>query len=216
MRNNQTETLSSSSMVHVVDDDEAVLDAVGMLLDSIGLRNTCYQNAQLFLDAYSDEEFDKHKGCILLDIRMPFISGIECQHRLQKMGCNMPIIFVTGHGDVPTAVEAMKQGAIEFIQKPFREQQLIDAIQKALQINLKTQKRREKTQHTLTKLASLTKRETQILEAVVSGKANKVIAIEIHLSQRTVEIHRAHVMEKMGVKSLAELVKMVIEATPTD
>lgn len=216
MQNNQTETLSSSSMVHVVDDDEAVLDAVGMLLDSIGLRNTCYQNAQLFLDAYSDEEFDKHKGCILLDIRMPFISGIECQHRLEKMGCNMPIIFVTGHGDVPTAVEAMKQGAIEFIQKPFREQQLIDAIQKALQINLKTQKRREKTQHTLTKLASLTKRETQILEAVVSGKANKVIAIEIHLSQRTVEIHRAHVMEKMGVKSLAELVKMVIEATPTD
>jgi FixJ family two-component response regulator len=128
----------------------------------------------------------------------------------------MPIIFVTGHGDVPTAVEAMKHGAAEFIQKPFREQVLIDAIQKALQGNLKDQKRREKIKNSQLKLASLTKRETQILEAVVSGKANKVIAIEINLSQRTVEIHRAHVMEKMGVKSLAELVKVVIDASPAD
>jgi FixJ family two-component response regulator len=117
---------------------------------------------------------------------------------------------------VPTAVEAMKQGAIEFIQKPFREQQLIDAIQKALQINLKNQKRIEKVQQTQAKLKSLTNREIQILDAVVSGKANKVIAIELHLSQRTVEIHRAHVMEKMGVKSLAELVKIVIDASPQE
>jgi two-component system response regulator FixJ len=203
-------------MVHVVDDDEAVLDSVSMLLDSIGLTNTCYKDAQLFLDTYSEAEFDKHNGCILLDIRMPFISGIECQHRLQKMGCNMPIIFVTGHGDVPTAVEAMKKGAAEFIQKPFRDQVLIDAIQKALQINLKDQIRLEKIQQTQTKLASLTDRETQILEAVLLGKANKVIAIEIHLSQRTVEIHRAHVMEKMCVKSLAELVKIVVDASPSD
>jgi FixJ family two-component response regulator len=203
-------------MVHVVDDDEAVLDSVGMLLDSIGLSNTCYQDAQVFLDAYNEENFDKHNGCIMLDIRMPLISGIECQHRLEEMGCRMPIIFVTGHGDVPTAVEAMKHGALEFIQKPFREQQLIDALQKALQINLKDQKRLERIQLTQAKLASLTNRETQILDAVVSGKANKVIAIELHLSQRTVEIHRAHVMEKMEVKSLAELVKVVIDASPTD
>ena len=208
--------MSSSPMVHVVDDDEAVLDSVGMLLDSIGLSNTCYQDAQVFLDAYNEENFDKHNGCIMLDIRMPLISGIECQHRLEEMGCRMPIIFVTGHGDVPTAVEAMKHGALEFIQKPFREQQLIDALQKALQINLKDQKRLEKIQLTQAKLASLTNRETQILDAVVSGKANKVIAIELHLSQRTVEIHRAHVMEKMGVKSLAELVKIVIDASPTE
>ncbi|MFT6989402.1 MAG: FixJ family two-component response regulator [Paraglaciecola sp.] len=215
MQNNQSSSLSSSPMVHVVDDDDAVLDSVGMLLDSIGLINTCYKNAQLFLDSYSKTEFDKHNGCILLDIRMPFISGIECQHRLEQLGCRMPIIFVTGHGDVPTAVEAMKNGAAEFIQKPFREQVLIDAIQKALQANLKDQKHLEKIKITQTKLASLTPRESQILEAVVSGKANKVIAIEIHLSQRTVEIHRAHVMEKMGVKSLAELVKVVIDASPS-
>jgi two-component system response regulator FixJ len=216
MQNDQTKHVSSSPMVHVVDDDEAVLDSVGMLLDSIGLINTCYKNAQEFLDAYNETEFDKHNGCILLDIRMPLISGIECQHRLEQIGCRLPIIFVTGHGDVPTAVEAMKNGAAEFIQKPFREQLLIDAIQKALQANMKQQKRLKKVNQTQAKLASLTKRETQILDAIVTGKANKVIAIELHLSQRTIEIHRAHVMDKMEVKSLAELVKVVIDASQNE
>jgi len=216
MQNKQTKHVYSSPMVHVVDDDEAVLDSVAMLLNSIGLINTCYKDAQELLDAFSEAEFDKHNGCILLDIRMPFISGIECQHRLEQMGCPMPIIFVTGHGDVPTAVEAMKNGAAEFIQKPFREQLLIDAIQKALQANMKDQKRIEIVNQTRTKLASLTNRETQILNAIVTGKANKVIAIELHLSQRTIEIHRAHVMDKMEVNSLAELVKVVIDASPTD
>jgi two-component system response regulator FixJ len=216
MQKNQPKMLFASPIVHVIDDDAAVLDSIGMLLDSIGLSNICYTDAQVFLDALSEEKFEKHNGCILLDIRMPLISGIECQYKLEKMGCRMPIIFVTGHGDVPTAVEAMKHGAAEFIQKPFREQVLIDAIQKALQGNLKDQKRHEKIKKSQLKLASLTKRETQILEAVVSGKANKVIAVEINLSQRTVEIHRAHVMEKMGVKSLAELVKVVIDASSAD
>jgi FixJ family two-component response regulator len=213
MQNNHTMSLSASTMVHVVDDDAAVLDSVGMLLDSIGLKNTCYKDAQVFLNAYSDEKFDKSNGCILLDIRMPVISGIECQHRLEQLGCRLPIIFVTGHGDVPTAVEAMKHGAAEFIQKPFREQVLIDAIQKALQTNLKEQVHLEKIKQTRDKLALLTKREMQILDAVVSGKANKVIAIDLHLSQRTVEIHRAHMMEKMAVRSLAELVKVVLDAS---
>jgi two-component system response regulator FixJ len=216
MQNNQTKQLSSSPMVHVVDDDEAVLDSVGMLLDTIGLNNICYKDAQVFLEAFSEPEFDKHNGCILLDIRMPFISGIECQYRLEEMGCRMPIIFVTGHGDVPTAVEAMKHGAVEFIQKPFREQLLIDAIQKAIQVNIKDQKHLKEVKQTKDKLASLTTRENQVLEAVLSGKANKVIAIDLHLSQRTIEIHRAHVMEKMAVKSLAELVKVVMDASPTE
>ncbi|MFT5924525.1 MAG: two-component system response regulator FixJ [Paraglaciecola sp.] len=216
MQNNRTKHVTSSPVVHVVDDDEAVLDSVGMLLDSIGLKNICYKNAQGFLDSYSETEFDKHNGCILLDIRMPFMSGIECQHRLENMGCRMPIVFVTGHGDVPTAVEAMKNGAAEFIQKPFREQLLIDAIQKALQVNQRDQKRLNKVKLTQVKLATLTHRETQILDAIVTGKANKVIAIELNLSQRTIEVHRAHVMEKMEVKSLAELVKVVIDASPTD
>jgi two-component system response regulator FixJ len=216
MQHTQTKDVSFAPIVHVVDDDEAVLDSVSMLLDSIGLTNSCYNNAQVFLDAYNKTEFDKHNGCILLDIRMPFISGIECQHRLEKMDCRMPIIFLTGHGDVPTAVEAMKNGAAEFIQKPFREQVLIDAIQKALQTNMNQQKLLEKVKQNQEKLASLSHRETQILNAVVSGKANKVIAIELHLSQRTIEIHRAHVMDKMAVKSLAELVKVVIDASKND
>lgn len=216
MQKNQPSSLTEVAMVHVVDDDEAVLDSVGMLLDSIGVINTCYKDAQVFLDAYNQEKFDKCNGCILLDIRMPVISGIECQYRLEQLGCSMPIIFVTGHGDVPTAVEAMKHGAAEFIQKPFREQVLIDAIQKALQANLKTQKHLNKLKQTQSKLASLTNRETQILEGVVSGKANKVIAIDLHLSQRTVEIHRAHMMEKMEVSSLAELVKIVVDASYID
>jgi FixJ family two-component response regulator len=216
MQNNQTISLPATPMVHVVDDDEAVLDSVGMLLDSIGVINTCYKDAQIFLDAYNQAEFDKGNGCILMDIRMPVISGIECQHRLEQLGCSMPIIFITGHGDVPTAVEAMKHGAEEFIQKPYREQVLIDAIQKALQANIKNQEHLSKIKQTQDKLASLTNRETQILEGVVSGKANKVIAIDLHLSQRTIEIHRAHVMDKMGVKSLAELVKVVMDASPTD
>ena len=114
MLNNQSYNLSSSPVVHVIDDDEAVLDAVGMLLDSIGQRNTCYSNAQEFLDAYLEPNFDSQNGCIMLDMRMPVISGIECQNRLKKMGCTMPIIFVTGHGDVPTAVEAMKKGAFDY------------------------------------------------------------------------------------------------------
>ena len=216
MQNNQANHVSSSPMVHVIDDDVAVLDSVGMLLDSIGLINTCYQDAKQFLDAFSETDLNKHYGCILLDIRMPFISGIECQYRLEKMGCRLPIIFLTGHGDVPIAVEAMKKGAVEFIQKPFREQLLIDAIQKALQVNTIDQKRLEKINQTQSKLASLTNRETQILDSIVTGKANKVIAIELHLSQRTIEIHRANVMDKMGVKSLAELVKVVIDASSID
>ncbi|WP_299074339.1 response regulator [uncultured Paraglaciecola sp.] len=216
MQNNQVTAGMASPMVHVVDDDNAVLDSVGMLLDSIGINNSCYKDAQVFLEAYEKSEFNKQNGCILLDIRMPIISGIECQHRLVQMGCSLPIIFVSGHGDVPTAVEAMKHGAVEFIQKPFRDQVLIDAIQKALQVNASEQQKLEKIKQTRAKIALLTARETQILKAVVLGKANKVIAIDLHLSQRTIEIHRANVMEKMQVKSLAELVKVVIDAGPID
>jgi FixJ family two-component response regulator len=209
MENTKTKQLSVT--VHVVDDDDAVLDSVGLLLTTIGINNSSYSNAQTFLDAYCHPDFDKHSGCILMDIRMPVMSGIECQYRLDELGCTLPIIFITGHGDVPTAVETMKNGAFDLIQKPYREQVLIDAIQKALSENTSTQSQMKKISNTKERLATLTKRETQILEAILDGKANKVIAIELSLSQRTVEIHRAHVMEKMTVKSLAELVKIVLD-----
>jgi FixJ family two-component response regulator len=203
---------SESIIVHVVDDDDAVLDSVGLLLTSIGINNCTYSNAQAFLDAFCAPNFDKQNGCILMDIRMPVMSGIECQYRLDELGCNLPIIFVTGHGDVPMAVETMKNGAFDFIQKPYREQVLVEGIQKALLKNAREQEQLKIVVETKAKLSTLTKRETQILQAILDGKANKVIANELSLSQRTVEIHRAHVMEKMAVKSLAELVKLSLDA----
>ncbi len=210
------ETLNVSPVVYVVDDDEAVLDSVGLLLSSIGIVNSCYISAQAFLQAYSKEDFNRHHGCILLDIRMPHISGIECQHRLDEMDCQLPIIFVTGHADVPTAVETMKNGAFDFMQKPYREQVLIESIQKALLLNKRNQERLAQINMTKAKLAKLTTRESQILQLILRGKANKVIAIELSLSQRTIEIHRAHVMEKMEAKSLAELIKVVVDTQPSN
>ena len=212
MKNTLATPSKSNAVVHVVDDDDAVLDSLGLLLTSIGINNCTYNDAQAFIDAYNSRGFDKQYGCILMDIRMPVMSGIECQYRLEKLGCNLPIIFVTGHGDVQAAVETMKHGAFDFIQKPYREQALIDAIQKAVVKNANEQTQINKVIDTKTKLATLSNREAQILEAILDGKANKVIAVELSLSQRTVEIHRAHVMEKMAVKSLAELVKIVLDA----
>ena len=209
MKNTQTKQLNAA--VHVIDDDDAVLDSIGLLLTTIGINNHSYNNVQSFLDTYCHPDFDKYSGCILMDIRMPVMSGIECQYRLKELGCNLPLIFITGHGDVTTAVETMKNGAFDFIQKPYREQLLIDAIQKALSKNLSEQSRIRQTKQTKARLATLTSREIQILKAIVDGKANKVIAIELSLSQRTVEIHRAHVMEKMAVKSLPELVRIVLD-----
>jgi len=199
-------------IVHIVDDDHAVSDSVGLLLTSIGISNRTYNNGQEFLDAFCQSDFDKHNGCILMDIRMPLMSGIECQRRLEELGCTLSIIFVTGHGDVTTAVESIKQGAVDYIQKPYHEQSLIEAIQKALSKNANQQSHLKKVIDTKTKLATLTNRELQIMQAMLDGKANKVIAAELGLSQRTVENHRSQVMEKMSVQSLAELIRIVLDA----
>ena len=204
--------LSPSPTVHIVDDDIAILDSLSMLLETIGIDNKTYSNAQAFLEHYQSEDLKHSLGCIVLDIRMPLMSGIECQHQLQTLNNELPIIFITGHGDVPMAVEAMKNGAMEFIQKPFREQELLDAIQRAIQLNTERHDQQESLESINTRIASLTPREKEVLECIVSGKANKVIAIDLSLSQRTVEIHRANVMDKMEAKSLAELVKMVVVA----
>lgn len=207
----ESEELLSKAIVHVVDDDEAVLDSVSLLLTSIGIRHHTYSTAQALLDAHAKAEFDHYNGCILMDIRMPFMSGIECQHKLQEANCDLPVIFVTGYADVSTAVETLKNGAFDFIEKPYREQVLIDAIQKAILKNINEQLRIKKKSETKRKLATLSSRETQVLNKILNGKANKVIATELGLSQRTVELHRAHVMEKMDVKSLAELIKITLD-----
>lgn len=205
-------TNPSSPTVHIVDDDVAVLDSLSMLLETLGIENQTYENAQIFLEAFKQNELANSVGCIVLDIRMPLMSGIECQHQLQELGNTLPIIFITGHGDVPMAVEAMKHGAMEFIQKPFREQELLDAIQKALVLSGRSVGDMARKEDILNRAKALTKREVEIMKNIVAGKANKVIAIDLNLSQRTVEIHRANVMDKMQASSLADLVKMAVIA----
>lgn len=189
--------------VYVVDDDEAVRDSLALLLKSIGLQARLFESAPDFLNDYRPDWV----GCIILDIRMPGMSGMELQKKLIEMQSAMPIIFVTGHGDVPMAVEAMQDGAFDFIQKPFRDQELLDRINRAL--NWDSEHRSEEQQKRAVQAyhATLTPREKEVMECVVRGLANKVIAMDLALSQRTVEIHRARVMEKMKSKSLADLVR---------
>lgn len=202
--------LTAPPLVHIIDDDEAVLDSLSLLLDSVNIPHKAYSSAVVFFDQYCESELAELSGCVVLDIRMPGISGIECQQKLNTFKCNMPIIFLTGHGDVPMAVEAMKRGAVEFIQKPFREQLLLDCIQDALASNQLSQAKLKQTATIQKRLGSLSTREKQVLEQIIDGQANKVIADALCLSQRTIEIHRANVMEKMQASSLAELVKMVV------
>lgn len=202
---NASESLSQT--VFITDDDEAVRDSLAMLLKSVGLAVVCFDSAQAFLDAYQQQA-----GCLVLDIRMPGMSGMDLALHLREQDCALPIIFITGHGDVPMAVEAMKLGAMDFLQKPFRDQDLLDRIQIALQQDADQRALINERADIRQRLDSLTPREQEVLEMMLEGKANKVIAIDLQLSQRTVEIHRAHVMEKMQARSLATLVQIVLSA----
>ena len=193
--------------IFVVDDDSAVRDALKLLLRSVGQAVETYGSGQEFLDAYNDDR----AGCLVLDIRMPGMSGLELQQKLNEKHSILPIIFITGHGDVPMAVEAMQAGAVDFIQKPFRDQDLIDRINQALEKDHNNRAALGERNDIRRRLETLTPREREVLDLVVHGKANKVIAGDLKLSQRTVEIHRARVMEKMQASSLAHLVRMVLE-----
>ena len=192
--------------VYVVEDDEAVRDSLGLLLKSDGKPVKTYESATAFLKDYSD----KMAGCIVLDIRMPGMDGMELQKKLNEKHSILPIIFVTGHGDVPMAVDAMKEGAVDFIQKPYREEALLEKIEAALKQDLEQRKSLDEKQEIIRRIKSLTPREHEIMDRMIAGQANKVIAIELEISQRTVEIHRSRVMHKMGTHSLAHLVRMVL------
>jgi FixJ family two-component response regulator len=150
-------------------------------------------------------------GCLILDIRMPEMSGLELQHELQRRGLRIPVIFVTGHGDVPMAVEAMKNGAFDFVQKPFRDQDLLDRVNRALQSDAAQRAEMSDHDEVLKRWDTLTPREKEVMALIVEGKANKVIALDLNLSERTVEIHRARVMEKMKARSVAQLVKLSLQ-----
>ncbi|MEL7186941.1 MAG: response regulator transcription factor [Pseudomonadota bacterium] len=190
--------------VFIVDDDAAIRFAMAALMESVNLQHEIFESADEFLEKVAEQR----PGCLVLDIRMPGLGGLELQEKLIKLGNTLPIIFITGHGDVPMAVEAMQKGAVDFIQKPFRDQDLLDRIREAIETD--EQRREEQQVHSEieSRLEKLTKREREVFELVVTGKPNKVIAYELGVSQRTVEIHRARVMEKMQARSLADLVKM--------
>ncbi len=194
-----------SAVVYVVDDDEAVRDSLKLLLESVDLSCQTFASATDFLDEHNP---DQH-SCLVADIRMPGMSGLDLQEELNRRSSTIPILFITGHGDVPMAVDAMKSGALDFIQKPFRDQDLLDRIHQALESDEEAREDNRELSETRNRIARLTARETEVMHRVVQGQANKVIALDLGVSQRTVEIHRARVMQKMGARSLAELVRMV-------
>jgi two-component system response regulator FixJ len=190
--------------IYVVDDDDGMRRALDTLLGTVGYKTAVFSRPSEFLVNYKLDA----PGCLVLDIRMPGMSGLELQQHLNRMGSMLPVIFITGHGDVPMAVQAMKEGAFEFIQKPFRDQDLLDRINHALKQDAENRNMVARRVEVLHRLESLTPRERQVMDFVVDGAANKVIAIDLELSERTVEIHRAKVMEKMGARSVAHLVKL--------
>lgn len=198
--------------VMVIDDDEAVRSSLKLLLRSVKLPVTVYSSAQEFLPKYMVDQ----PGCLIVDVRMPGMSGLELQQQLNLRGAMVPVIFITGHGDISMAVEAMRQGAFDFIPKPFRDQDLLDRVQKALEKDAKNRREISQTGHIKKQFETLTPREREVLELVTSGKPNKVMAADLGVSQRTIEIHRARVMEKMGANSLAQLVRMVLGLRETD
>ena len=194
--------------VFIVDDDQAVRDSLTDLMDSVGLATASYANANDFLADYTKEQM----GCLVSDIRMPGMSGLELQQELKRREAMLPIILITGHGDVPMAVQAMRDGALDFIQKPFRDQALLDLVNQALQSCDKQQNSQQQTESVKSHIHNLTPREHQVMEMIVEGKANKVIAIDLGLSQRTIEVHRANVMQKLEARSVADLVRIVTQS----
>jgi FixJ family two-component response regulator len=203
--------MTRPATVHVVDDYDAVRSSLRLLLKSVGLPTVAHASAHEFLAAWDADQ----PGCLVLDVRMPGMSGIELQAELNQRGAIIPVVFISGHGDIPMAVEAIQHGAFDFLQKPFRDQDLIDRVQRALASDADHRQLLQQRETLRQRYDSLTPREQEVLQLVTQGKANKVMAGDLGVSQRTVEIHRARVMEKMGAQSLAQLVRMVLELDKT-
>ncbi len=209
---NKNPPQNDNPLVYLVDDDEAIRDSLALLLQSVGLEHAVFASGLAFLDAY---DRNRH-SCLVTDIRMPGLSGLELQQRLNEQRAEIPVIFITGHGDVPMAVNAMKSGAADFIQKPFRDQDLIDRIHNALARDQEARKWRAEERVIRDRIALLTPREAEVMQRVVRGQANKVIAMDLGVSQRTVELHRARVMHKLEMRSLAELVSAIGKINEAD
>jgi len=194
-------------IVYIIDDDQAMIESLLWIIESIGLKVKTYATAQDFLNEYNPQQH----GCLLLDVRMPGMSGPELQTRLINYGLpTLPIIFISGHGDIPLAVRVMKAGAIDFLTKPFNDQILLESINKAIRIDKANREKRQENAQAQARFDLLSPREVQVLQGIVAGKPNKVVSAELNISLKTVEAHRASVMKKMGVKSVPELVKLVL------
>jgi two-component system, LuxR family, response regulator FixJ len=194
------------AMVYIVDDDAAVRDSLRFLLRSVGLPTSSHVSAQEFIDIYAGQP-----GCLVLDIRMPGMSGLDLQQHLKLHGALIPVVFITGHGDIPMAVEAMRHGAFDFLEKPFQAQDLTDRVRRALEKDAGNRRRQRDADRIPERLESLTAREREVLRLLSTGKLNKVIAADLGVTRRTVEAHRAHLMEKLGVQSVAQLVRIVMD-----
>ena len=200
--------MATDGVVHLIDDDDGVRQSLAFLLASAGLAVRVYESASAFLKALGSLQ----SGCIVSDVRMPGIDGLQLQARLQALGVRLPVIIITGHADVALAVEAMKAGAVDFIEKPFDDEAILSAIRIALDHCDHAGRRETEVVQIQTKLQSLSAREREVLEGLLAGNPNKTIAYDLSLSPRTVEVHRANVMTKMGASSLSGLVRMSLVA----
>lgn len=190
------------TLVHVVDDDEAVRDSIVELVTSVGLAAATYGSAQDFLVRYDAAV----PGCLVLDVRMAHMSGLELQEKLAAMEAAIPIVFISGHGDIPIAIRTIKAGAVDFVQKPYRDQQLLDSINEALRRDALARAGSQSARQFAERRATLTEREREVLDLVVQGMSSKVIAKGLGISFRTVEVHRSRILEKMGVRTVPELI----------
>jgi two-component system response regulator DctR len=194
-----------TGIVHLVDDDDAIRDALGWLLRSRGVTSQSWSSAEAFLADYRP---DMH-GCLVVDIRMAGMSGLELFDRLLASGCSMPTIFLTGHGDVPLAVQSLKKGAFDFIEKPCNDNELVDRIISALALDHQKRQQAASNESIDARLRNLTTREREVMDRILAGQYNKVIAAELNIAMRTVEVHRARIFEKMAVKSAVELAQLL-------
>ena len=199
-------------VIHVVDDEAPFRRSLVFLLESAGWTAIGHESAEAFLEAAP--AFSAAGGCLVLDIRMPRISGLELQRRLNVLGSAFPVIFMTGHGEVELAVQAMKEGAIDFLQKPFKDQQFLDTVERAVSISVARQTANQRCQEARQILAKLSPRETEVARHLAQGLSNKEIGRELSISDNTVHVHRQHLMEKTGVSSAAELARLILRADP--
>jgi two-component system response regulator FixJ len=200
--------MPADAVIHVIDDDDAVRDSLAFLLETADFRVKTYESAVQFLERLGEAE----SGCVITDVRMPGMSGLELVRELNRRAVGLPVVVITGHGDVPLAVEAMRGGVVDFIEKPFADDTILAALKAALERGQDDRREADERKLVVERIASLSTRERQVLNGLVAGQANKVVAIELGISPRTVEVYRANMMNKMRASSLSEIVRMALVA----